>query len=542
MTQTTFSETYDYLIIGSGAAGSILANRLSASGEFSVCLLEAGPRDLHPFIHVPAGFIKMIFNPAYTWQFKTEPNPQTLDREIPVPQGRVMGGSTSINGLIHNRGQSEDFDHWAALGNPGWDYASVLPYFKRTENRITPTDGSYRGHQGLLAVTDTDWTHPISDAFINGAVGLGIPRNEDYNGQRQEGVGYFQRTIHKGRRVSAAQAFIRPARHRKNLHIKTSAQVTRILFDGKTAVGVEYALGKGRQVHSVGARREVILSAGAVNTPKLLQLSGVGDPELLRELNIPLVHELPGVGQHLKDHYSVRIVTRVKNSHTLNELARGPRLLGQIFNWVLRRPSILALSPSLAFVFWKTDEALAKADLQGVFTPASYKEGYVGMLDNYPGMTCGIWQHRPISSGHVRIHSKDPFASPIVQPNYLHDAQDRDALVKGIRLARRLLATRELSEYMDGEALPGDSVQSDEELLAFARRLGVSSYHLNGTAKMGPAVDPMAVVDSELRAHGLEHLRIVDSSVMPEIPSANICAATLMIAEKASDLILQVNK
>lgn len=325
------------------------------------------------------------------------------------------------------------------------------------------------------------------------------------------------------------------------MHIKTSAQVTRILFNGKTAIGVEYAKGTHRQIHSVGARREVILSAGAINTPKILQLSGIGEPSLLRELDIPLVHELPGVGEHLKDHYSVRIVARVKNSDTLNELARGLRLVGQVLNWVLRRPSILALSPSLAFVFWKTDEALANADLQGVFTPASYKEGYVGMLDNYPGMTCGMWQHRPKSSGHVRIRSRDPFAFPIVQPNYLQAPQDCEALVKAIRLARRLLATKELAGYMDGEVLPGDSVQSDDDLLAFARHRGVSSYHLNGTAKMGPADDPMAVVDCELRAHGLENLRIVDSSVMPEILSANICASTLMIAEKASDLILHGN-
>lgn len=537
MDYNNVTETYDYLIIGGGAAGAILANRLSASGHYSVCLLEAGPSDRHPFIHIPAGFIKMIFNPAYTWQFTTEPSELTLGRRIPIPQGRVLGGSTSINGLIHNRGQRDDFDHWARLGNKGWDYESILPYFKRTEHRLARAT-EYRGHDGLMPVSDTDWKHPIADAFIAGAEELGIPGNEDYNGHTQEGAGYFQRTIYKGRRMSTAQTYLKAAKHHKSLRIKTCTHVTRILIENERAVGVEYREARDQSNSRIAARREVILCAGAINTPKLLQLSGIGEPEHLHGLGLSVSHALPGVGQHLKDHYSVRVVARVKNSRTINELARGVQLGGQILNWVLRRPSILALSPSLVYYFWKSDEALPTADLQGVFTPASYKEGYVGVLDDYPGMTCGVWQHRPRSSGFVRITSKDPFAAPMVQPNYLQDPHDREILIKGIRLARRLLESERLSHYMDGEVLPGDSTQSDEELLAFASRFGVSSYHLNGTAKMGPADDTMAVVDPELRVHGLQGLRIADSSVMPEIPSANICAATMMIAEKAADLIL----
>lgn len=538
MGYNNFTETYDYLVIGGGAAGAILANRLSASGDYSVCLLEAGPWDRHPFIHIPAGFVKMIFNPAYTWQFTTEPNELTLNRRIPIPQGRVLGGSTSINGLIHNRGQRDDYDHWARLGNTGWDYESLLPYFKRTEHCFAYTT-EYRGQNGLMPVTDTDWTHPLADAFIAGAEGFGLPRNEDYNGLYQEGVGYFQRTIYKGRRMSTAQTYLKAAKHHKNLHIKTNTQVTRILIENGRATGVEYVENRGQSTHRIAARREVILCAGAINTPKLLQLSGIGEPEHLQSLGLPVLHSLPGVGQNLKDHYSVRVVARVKNSRTINELAKGIRLGGQILNWVLRRPSILALSPSLVYYFWKSDEALSTPDLQGVFTPASYKEGYVGVLDDYPGMTCGVWQHRPRSSGFVRITSSDPLAVPMVQPNYLQDPYDRETLIKGIRLARRLLMSEKLSFYMDGEVLPGSSTQSDEELLAFARRFGVSSYHLNGTAKMGPADDGMAVVDPQLRVHGLQQLRIADSSVMPEIPSANICAATMMIAEKAADLILE---
>lgn len=531
------AETFDYVIVGGGAAGAILANRLSEDGSATVCLLEAGPPDWHPYLHMPAGYIKAVFNPTYAWQFASEPNPLTLNRKIPLPQGRTLGGSTSINGLVYNRGQRQDFDGWAAMGNAGWRYAEVLPYFMRNERRAGG-DPLYRGREGPQPVSDIEWFHPISESFIAGAQGLGLPRNPDYNGESQAGVGYFQRTIDGRWRASTARSYLWPARKRSNLSIRTNARATAIVFDGKRAVGVRYARGTALgTLRQVAARREVIVCCGALNTPRLLQLSGVGPAALLRELGIPVRCDLPGVGANLSDHFSVRIVRGVKDITTINELSRMPRLAGQVARWMLGKPSILALSPSLVHWFWQSRPGLDRPDLQGVFTPASYREGYVGMLDTYPGMTCGVWPHRPYSRGSVRARSADVFADPLVQPNYLSDERDSAMLLGGMRLARQLLQTPELASVATAESLPGPQVQSDDEMLDFARRYGVSSYHVNGTARMGPASDPDAVVDAELRVHGLQGLRIVDASVMPAIPSANTCAATMMIAEKAADMI-----
>ena len=534
----TAAEVFDYVIVGAGAAGSILANRLSEDASATVCLLESGPRDWHPFLHIPAGFIKVIFNPAFTWQFSTEPGENTNGRRVPVPVGRTLGGSTAINGLVYNRGLPSDYDAWAAAGNRGWSFAEVLPYFKRTERKIGAGDDRFRGRTGEMPITDIDWIHPICEAFIEGAQELGIPRNPDYNGARQEGVGYYQRNILHGWRQTTARTFLRPAAKRRNLEVRTQATATSVIFEGKRAVGVRYvrsnAPGSAREVR---ARREVILSCGAINTPRLLQRSGVGPGALLQSLGAPLTHELAGVGENFRDHYSVRLVGKVRDSLTMNELAVGVRLQVQILRWLLRHPNILALSPSLVHWFWKSREGLNEPDLQGVFTPASYREGYVGLLDNFPGMTCGVWQHRPFSIGHVRARSLDPFDNPIVQPNFLTDERDQQVLIGGMKLARRLLRTPALAPYFAEEVLPGPGVTTDDELLDFARSYGASCYHVMGTARMGPASDPTAVVDDELRVRGIEGLRVADASIMPNMPSANICAATMMIAEKAADMI-----
>jgi choline dehydrogenase len=537
MAAATAADTFDYVIVGAGAAGSVLAARLTEDAGTTVCVLEAGPPDRNPWIHIPAGFIKTLVDPSCTWQFKTEPTANTGGRRISTTQGRTLGGSSSINGMVYNRGQPDDLNNWAQRGNRGWGYADVLPYYRRTERRIG-FGGEGRGREGAIPITDMDWINPVSEAFIAGCVGLGIPRNEDYNSGDQAGVGYFQRAILRGRRVSAARAFLKPALSRANIEVRTDARASAVLFEGKRAVGVRYLRQRGGAPSEVRARREVVLCSGTVNTARLLQVSGVGPAALLGELGVPVVHELRGVGENFRDHYASRIVMRAKPGVlTLNQIARGVRLGAEVARWGLGRPSILATAPSHVHVFWKSFEGLDSPDLQGVFTPGSYAEGKVYVLDDYPGVTAGAWQHRPESSGWVRARSADVWEDPEIQPNYLSDPNDRRVHLGGMRLVRRMLSTPELAPYLESETLPGPSVQSDDELLDFAFRNGSTTYHLIGTARMGPATDPTAVVDDRLLVHGMEGLRVVDASIMPSMPSANTYATTLMIAEKAADMI-----
>ena len=532
------AETFDYVIVGSGAAGSVLANRLSADPGVTVCVLEAGPPDRNPFIHIPAGFIKTLADPGVTWQFRTEPLEMTGGRRISTVQGRTLGGSSSVNGMIYNRGQPADLDNWAQRGNRGWGYADCLPYYRRSENRIGACDDSRGRNEDGIPITDMDWIHPLSEAFIKGCQGIGIPRCKDYNSGNQAGVGYFQRAIRKGRRVSAAVAFLKPALARPNLEVRTNARASRILFEGKRAVGIRYVAAPGAPPREVRAAREVILASGTVNTARLLQVSGVGPAALLGRLGVPVVHELRGVGSNFRDHYASRFVMRAKPGvETLNELARGLKLGGQIARWAMGKPSILATAPSHVHVFWKSFEGLDEPDLQCVFTPGSYAEGKVYVLDEVPGVTAGAWQHRPESTGWVRARSTDVFEDPEINPNYLSDPIDIRVHLGGMRLLRRMLGTPELGQYVDAETLPGPDVQTDDELLDFAKRNGSTTYHLIGTARMGPATDPGAVVGDRLLVHGMQGLRVVDASIMPGMPSANTYATTLMIAEKAADFI-----
>jgi choline dehydrogenase len=528
-------DSFDYVIVGGGSAGSVLAYRLNEAGK-TVCVLEAGPPDTNRYIRIPAGFTKTLFDPAVTFQYLTDPVPALNGRRVPITQGRVVGGSSSVNGMVFNRGQAFDFDHWEQLGNGGWSYSAVLPYFKRLETRIGPGDDRYRGRSGPLPVTSNDWPHPLCDAFVEGAKEVGFPWNDDYNGATHEGVGYYQRAIRNGRRVSAAHAFLHPARAR-GVEVRTEALVERVVFEGGRAVGVEYIHG-GAQPRRAVANEGVIVAAGVTQSPKILQLSGIGPGALLAAHGIRQLHDLPGVGDNLRDHFSPRLVARITGVDSLNRRARGVRLLGEIARWLLGKPSILALAPALVHGFGRTDPRLATTDFSLVFAPGSYKQGFIGVMDEFDGITCGAWQMRPESAGYVRITSADPRQLPAIMPNYLHDERDRSTLVAALRIARSVLRSKAMQRYVETEVFPGAGVQTDDEWLDFARRSGNSSYHLIGSCHMGPKTDPTAVVDARLRVHGLDGLYVIDASVMPTVPSANTYAATLMIAEKGADAVL----
>jgi choline dehydrogenase len=531
-------ETFDYVIVGAGSAGCVLTWRLSEDPSNSVCLLEAGPRDWHPYIHLPAGFIKTFHMKSVNWAYQQEPGPYTGGRSIYAPRGKTLGGSSSINGHIYNRGQRQDFDTWAQMGNRGWSYTDVLPYFKRLEKRVGEGEDEYRGRTGNLTVTTMDWKDTLCEAFMAGAISLGIPRNPDYNGAIQEGVSYAQRTIRNGRRVSAATAFLHPSRKRDNVHVKTHAHATEIMFEGRRAVGVRYTKGgRGGTPYEVRANKEVILAGGTYNSPQLLQLSGVGSPELLQSLGIQVRHALPGVGEGLQDHYAPRTVARVKNIQTINELRQGWHLWVEALKWATTRRGLLSLSPTMVYCFWHSGETTESSDLQLTFTPASYKEGVQGQLEDEPGMTVASWQQRPESRGYVRVRSADPFEQPIIQTNYLAAELDRRVIVAGMKLARRLLKSGPLAPYYAYEDFPGPNVQSDDELLGAAIQRGTTTFHPGCTCRMGPAESTWAVVDDQLRVHGLDGLRVIDASVMPRMISANLNASTMMIADKASDLI-----
>ena len=410
------ADVFDYVIVGAGAGGCVSANRLAADGTNTVCLLEAGPADSSILLHIPVGLYKTSSNPKYAWQFETEPSPGTANRSIPMSQGKTLGGSTAINGMNYNRGAAADFDEWALQGNRGWGYADVLPYFKRTERRLGACDPFYRGTDGLLPITDCDWRHPLCDAFIEAALNAGIPRNPDYNAASQAGVGYYQRYIDNGWRVSAARAFLRPIARKKNLDVRTNAQATAVLFEGKRAIGVRYARGgPGHPTSCVKARREVILSAGAANSPKLLQLSGVGAASMLSGLGIPVVHELSGVGANVQDHYIVHLIARVEGIETVS--GNGVALLREAAKWMLGRPNFLAVSPSLVYAFANSRDLHSTPDIQLDLALGNYTDHGAR---RFPVIKLGYYQLRPKSIGHVRAVSADPFelrsSSPTISP------------------------------------------------------------------------------------------------------------------------------
>jgi choline dehydrogenase len=528
------SSEFDYVIVGAGSAGCVLANRLSADGKHSVLLLEAGPRDSNLWIHVPLGYGKLFKEKTVNWMYQTEPEPGLNGRQVFQPRGKVLGGSSSINGLLYVRGQHEDYDRWRQHGNTGWGFDDVLPYFKKAEDQQRGAD-DYHGAGGPLPVSDMLHADPLSGAFIKAAVESGIPDNPDFNGATQEGAGWFQTTTRNGRRASTARSYLRPAKGRRNLHIETAALAQRILFDGRRAAGVEYR--QNGALRTVRARKEILISSGAYNSPQLLQLSGIGPAELLKSHGIDVVLDAPGVGNDLQDHMQVRIVMRCAQPITLNDILNHPgRRIMAGARYAAFRKGPLTIAAGTSGAFFKTDPRLASPDVQIHFLPFS-TDKMGEKLHPYSAFSASVCQVRPESRGSLRIRSADPMAAPEIRINYLATETDRTVNVEGLKILRKILAAPALKPFVVEEADPGAKVVSDEDLLAFCRQRGSTVYHPTSTCRMGN--DPLAVVDQRLRLRGIEGLRVVDASVMPDLVSGNTNAPVIMIAEKASDMILQ---
>lgn len=531
--------TYDFIIVGAGSAGCVLANRLSADPSHRVLLLEAGGKDNNPWIHIPVGYFKTMHNPATDWRYKTEPDPGINDRSIDWPRGKTLGGTSSINGLLYVRGQKQDYDTWAQLGNRGWGYDDVLPLFKRTE---THEDGEseFHGGSGGLAVSKIRAKSRISEAFIDAAVEMGVPRSDDFNGAEQEGAGYYQQTARKGFRCSSAKAFLKPAKSRPNLEIVTHAHTLGLTFDDsspKAVTGVAYRH-KGRETEArLNQGGEVILAAGAIGSPQLLEVSGIGRGDILSEAGVAVRHELPGVGENLQDHLQIRLVYEV-NVPTLNDAINSfPHRMGIGLQYVLSRTGPMSLGASQVAIFAKSMEGLETPDIQFHFQPLSADKPGIEMHP-FSGMTSSVCQLRPESRGTIHISAPGSDVYPKIRPNYLSTVTDQQCAIRSVRFARAMAETSALKPYIVREHVPGPDVgTSDDELLDAARALSQTIYHPTSTCKMGH--DPMAVVDDRLRVHGIANLRVADASIMPTIASGNTNAPTIMIGEKASEMILQ---
>jgi choline dehydrogenase len=527
------TESFDYIIVGAGSAGCVLAHRLTASGRHRVLLLEAGGEDRNIWIHIPLGYGKLFANPKVNWLYSSEPEPELNNRRIIQPRGKVLGGSSSINGLLYIRGQPEDFDHWRQLGNTGWSFADVLPYFRRAEDQQRGEDALH-GVGGPLAVSDVCEPHPLCEAFLAAVEQAGLPRNDDFNGPTQEGAGYYQLTTRNGRRWSTAVGYLRPARRRHNLAVRANALTQRILFDGRRAVGVEYQ--QGDVTRFARAEVEVIIAGGAFNSPQLLQLSGIGPAALLQSFGIEVIADMPGVGADLQDHLQVRMQYRCTEPITMNDIMNSRRRrLAAGLRYVLWRKGLLTIGAGYAGGFFRTDGSAATPDVQ-VHVIIFSADTVGAALHPFPGFIASVCLLRPESRGHVRVRSADPREPPAIQPSYLSAPNDRDVMTRGMKLLRRIMSQPAIRRYIAAEHAPGAQCTSDEDLLAFARETGTTVFHPTSTCRMGS--DVTAVVDERLRVRGIERLRVVDGSVMPTVVSGNTNAAVIMIAEKGADMIL----
>lgn len=531
------SERYDYIVVGGGSAGCVLANRLSENGKYSVCLVEAGPADKNMWIHIPIGYGKTMFNKKLNWGFETQADPHMNQRQFYWPRGKTLGGSSSINGLIFIRGQKEDYDHWGELGNQGWSWEECLPYFRRLESNDLPPSET-RGKNGPLSATSIPANHELVDAFIASAQQEGMPRVDDFNSGDQHGVGYYQLTTKNGLRQSTAVAYLRPAKQRPNLTIKTEHLVHKVLIKNNKAVGVELS-SPSQGKYTLSANKEVILSAGALQSPQILMLSGIGPAVHLQDKGILVQKDLSGVGQNLQDHLQLRLIYEVAKPITNNDQLRniwGKSKIG--LQWLLTRsgPLAIGINQGGAFAYALPDEAKTP-DVQFHFGTLSADQAG-GQVHPFSGCTVSVCQLRPESRGYMHLQSADPAQSLAIHPNYLSTDLDQRTAIASIRLARRIANTGPLADLLVREHRPGVEHQSDEEILEFCRNYGATIFHPAGTAKMGSVTDPTAVVDHELRVHGIEGLRVVDASIMPTLVSGNTNVPVVMIAEKAADMIL----
>jgi len=522
------SQAYDYIVIGAGSAGAAIAARLSESGRNRVLLLEAGKKDMNPWIHIPVGYFKTMHNPAFDWCYVTNSDPGLNGRQLKWPRGKVLGGSSSLNGLLYVRGQPRDYDDWATAGNPGWGYRDVLPYFKKSEHQERGAD-EFHGVGGPIKVSDIRIRRKVTDAFIEAAKEAGIPANDDVNGRSQEGVGYFQLTSGNGRRCSTSVGYLKPAKKRKNLTIRTRCHVTRLIVKGSTVEGVEYLKGNRRFV--ANARGETILSAGAIGSPQILQLSGIGDGNDLKPLGIETIAHLPGVGKNLQDHLQIRAIYKCCQPTLNDEISNPLRRMMMGMRYLLFRTGPMTMAASQVAIFTRSNDEISRPDIQFHFQPLSSDNPGEG-THRFSAFTSSVCQLRPTSHGTLKIISRNPLDYPQINPNYLATDHDCRVVVDGIKVSRKIAGMPALSPFITEEYDPGSHIQTDEQLLEHARNTATTIYHPACTCKMGPRSDRMAVVDHELKLHGLQKLRVADASIMPNI---------VLIGEKCADMILRQN-